>query len=147
MTKILLFLVIILFVALGLLVYRRGQPASTRAGGTAPSGSDTINNIKPITNNQAEIEVEVLPTNISASSTDFQVRFTTHTVDLGFDLSKQAVLEAGGAKFSPLSWDGGSGGHHLLGTLKFPPIAGNVKSFKLIITNIGTPERDFEWKL
>lgn len=139
MTKLLIASVIFLLAAIGLLLFKRGQEGN--------QASDTINNIKPLVNDESGIEVEVTPVNLSPAGTDFTVRLTTHSGSLDFDLTKQAVLKAGPGNLLPISWDGGSGGHHLYGTLKFPPVAKDTKSIKLVVSGIGAPERIFEWNI
>lgn len=143
MTKILLVIAFALLVLVGFLSVRNSRQNSS----SGPSGGTIVSKYQPILSSQANIDVEVTPLNISSSGAEFKVQLTTHSGSLDYDLAKQSTLEVGSLKLSALSWDGGSGGHHLLGTLKFPSIPANTKTLRLIISGAGVPERNFEWNI
>ncbi len=48
-----------------------------------------------------------------------------------------------------VSWDGPApGGHHASGTLSFPGLGAETRSFRLVLKDLyGVPERIFEWQL
>lgn len=98
---------------------------------------------------EGDVAVEAAPIMVSSAGVDMTVRLTTHSVDLDFDLLEKAQLrDDNNHALSPISWDGGRGGHHLFGTLKFPSFNEKTSAMKLIIKNVaGVQERIFEWKL
>lgn len=84
----------------------------------------------------------------------FKVAMDTHEVDLdGFDLMKLAVLRTDtGVEVAPTGWDAQKGGHHREGKLSFPasvdgrPILGEtVRGMIIIVRDVASPERSFEW--
>lgn len=101
----------------------------------------------------------VTPLNLGmpGKTLDFKVAMDTHSVELAYDLTKTAILRINrGREYAPLSWDGGSGGHHLSGKLSFPAtdasgqpvLALDVKVLELILKGIGgVPSRVFRWDL
>lgn len=99
--------------------------------------------------NQGEVIVEVTPISLNKNEqATFQVLLDTHTVELGYDLLKVSILiDDLGNKLKPISWSGGSGGHHLKGELIFPAISSKAKSVELTISNISGFDRRFKWKL
>jgi len=106
--------------------------------------------LQTLTNDEGGVTVEVTPINLEPGKpAQFEINFTTHQGDLNFDLLKQAVLTDGKNKqYSPATWDGGNGGHHLTGTLIFSALPAETKNIKLIIKDVyGVPERIFEWSL
>lgn len=99
------------------------------------------------TDSQNGIEISVTPKQIAAGKpAEFTVSFTTHEGDLAFDLAKTSVLKIDGQDLAAERWDGGSGGHHLSGGLKFPKIEKEPKEMVLEIKDIGDANRTFTWK-
>ncbi len=102
------------------------------------------------TNEGGAVTFVVTPRDLDASSgtLDFDVSMNTHSVDLGFDLAKMAVLKTDtGAQIAPSAYQGGSG-HHVRGMLSFPaaPAAG-ARTLTVVITNVaGVAERTFTWE-
>ena len=85
----------------------------------------------------------------------FTVVMDTHSIDLdGFDLQKLALLRTdSGVEVAPVAWDAGPGGHHREGKLRFPatvdgrPLLGeSVRGIAVIVRDVASPERSFEWK-
>lgn len=101
------------------------------------------------TDEQAEVSVEVTPVSLqSGQEIKFSIAMDTHTVELNFDLLKVSKLITNtGKTLTPLSWSGGSGGHHLRGELIFPAVDKNTESVELILSDISNTERRFKWKL
>jgi len=101
----------------------------------------------------------VTPLNLGmpGKTLDFKIVMDTHSVELAYDLTKSAILRDNlGREYAPLSWDGGSGGHHLSGNLSLsainasgqPVLAPEVKVLELILKGIGgVPSRVFRWEL
>lgn len=100
-------------------------------------------------NEQNEVTVEVTPISLKTEANlEFKVVLDTHSVELNYDLMKIAKLtDDKGRNLKPLSWIGGSGGHHLSGELVFPAISKDVKFLELTIANIAGPDRSFRWDL
>lgn len=106
--------------------------------------------LEPQINDEAGVSIEAAPIEFSAAGpVKFNIIFTTHQGDLGFDLLKQAALfDNQGREYAPQSWDGGSGGHHLQGALIFPALPAATTKMRLVIKNIyGVAKRAFEWRL
>jgi hypothetical protein len=84
-----------------------------------------------------------------AKTWDFEVTLETHTQDLGDDLSRSALLVAGGKQYSPLGWEGAApGGHHRKGLLRFKVIVPQPDSIELQIRLAGdAAPRSFKWIL
>lgn len=102
-------------------------------------------------NDAGGIRVVVVPKTIPAGSTwEFKVTMDTHTKPLDVDLTKTAVLvDDGGRKYTPLSWQGDKpGGHHREGVLRFAAPPAPVKSFELQIQGLGGEnKRVFQWTM
>lgn len=80
----------------------------------------------------------------------FSIVLDTHAGSLDADLAKAATLiDDRGTVHAATAWDGPPpGGHHASGTLSFPALGGETKSFRLVLKGIyDVPERIFEWKL
>jgi hypothetical protein len=85
----------------------------------------------------------------------FTVAMDTHSVDLdGFDLITRALLRTdSGVEVAPVAWEAEPGGHHRQGKLSFPatvdgrPLLGeSVRGITVIVRDVASPERSFEWK-
>ena len=90
------------------------------------------------------VSVEVTPT----SAGSFEVVLNTHSVDLDFDLTKAMSLSDDlGNVYSPISWSGGKGGHHLTGSVVFGDILKKARKVTLTISEIESPTLSFSWDL
>ncbi len=109
------------------------------------------------TDEQGPITVKVTPLNITeraAALLEFKVVLDTHSVELSMDLSKLAALRTDtGKEVQATNWPVGSG-HHYEAILVFPgvaadraPLLENARTLTLILTDVGVPERRFEWTL
>lgn len=98
---------------------------------------------------RGQVTVEVIPISLeSGKEVRFKVVLDTHSVELSYDLLKASNLSDDRSNnFKPISWNGGSGGHHLNGELVFPSLAAKAKSAQLIIANISGFDRRFIWNL
>lgn len=101
------------------------------------------------TDEKGEVVVEAVPTKLSSKeNSEFTVKFTTHSVDLNYDLKNIASLtDDKGNEYKALSWTGGKGGHHLSGTLIFPRLLKKASSVTLKISGIDNTDRVFSWDL
>jgi len=80
----------------------------------------------------------------------FSITLNTHAGSLDADLAKAAsLIDDRGTVYAATAWDGPApGGHHASGTLSFPALDLETKSFRLVLKNIyDVPERVFEWEL
>jgi hypothetical protein len=109
-----------------------------------------------VTDEQGAIIVEITPinSNTARNSLNFNVRLTTHSIDLSMDLAALAVLSTeDGRSVQAITWDAPRGGHHVDGTLTFPsllsekPLLDGAKELTLTIKNLDAPERVFRWDL
>ena len=79
---------------------------------------------------------------------DKEIKFDTHSVELNYDVAKIAQLtDDTGNIYTPVSWTGGKGGHHVEGILAFPTIANSAKKVTLTIPHIDNKDRIFNWDL
>lgn len=149
-------IILILLIIAGFLIYgylkSRPNPANGQNTQTQqpPANQNQSANLETKTNTAGGLVVDVTPIDLKPDNQiKLEIKFTTHQGDLNFDLLKQALLvDDKNQPYVPLSWDGGSGGHHLEGALIFPAVASDAKRIKLIIKNIyDIPEREFEWEL
>lgn len=101
------------------------------------------------TNEQNDVSVEVTPISLETNSlVKFKVVLDTHILELDYDLMKISKLtDDKGQIYNPISWSGGSGGHHLSGELIFPAVPDKAKSLELTISNIEGVDRMFRWDL
>jgi hypothetical protein len=93
------------------------------------------------------VEVTVVPVLLDGAVAEFDVAFSTHSVELDLDPSGGAVLTVGSATWQPVRWDGDpAGGHHRSGRLTFAaqgPARGAV-----LLSIGGLPEPvTFTWDL
>ena len=85
-----------------------------------------------------------------APTWEFAVVLDTHSQDLADDLTKSAAIVApGGARYSPVAWDGAPpGGHHREGVLRFQPVTPAPPAVELQIQRPGeSAPRVFRWDL
>jgi hypothetical protein len=98
---------------------------------------------------QAGLSIEITPFDFSFDKpARFKILLNTHQGDLDFDLTRQSILiDDQGREYKPIEWQGGTGGHHLSGTLIFPFVK-KTSNFKLIISDVyDVPAREFLWDL
>lgn len=100
------------------------------------------------TDNQNNVEVEVAPS-FGENAAEFEIEFTTHSVDLGFKVEEIAtLLDSQGNKYSPLKWVGSApGGHHRSGKLLFGPVPKDATFVALKLSGVAGVDREFEWRL
>jgi hypothetical protein len=150
-------LVIILWLASGV-----GSNSSQNlvAGGTAafsPVGTATSNQAANLTRTSegGQVTLKITWQGFEAGPV-FTVAMDTHSVNLdSYDLSRMAVLKTpSGQEIKAVSWEAPTGGHHRMGTLRFPATTtGNQPvltpgsgSFQMVIRGVGElPERTLTW--
>jgi hypothetical protein len=131
-----------------------GQPAAVES--ETVSGPSAWPNGQTLVDDQGQVTVEVTPLNLGQPdpTLDFEVALDTHSVALDMDLTLLATLSTGdGRSIAATAWDGGSGGHHLVGVLSFPA-AGDDGSrldqggeLTLTLREVNAAERLFTWTL
>ncbi len=100
-------------------------------------------------NQEAEVTVKVTPLKLfSKENPEFDIILDTHSVNLDKLLKDISVLEDDkGNIYNPISWSGGTGGHHIEGKLVFQSLSEGAKSVRLTIKGIGGVDRIFRWSL
>jgi hypothetical protein len=97
------------------------------------------------------VTVAVKPTDLAVGApVAFDIAMNTHSVDLGDDMTKIALLrDDSGKEYQPTAWDGpAGGGHHREGTLTFPALTAKPRYVELVIKGLAkVPERVFKWEL
>ena len=96
------------------------------------------------------VSVEIVPLNLYdavAETVEFEIIFTTHSVDLNYDFAALATLRSdAGVEVAALKWDGPMGGHHVYGVLSFPALQARGQTITLTLRDIAAaPERSFVW--
>ncbi len=119
---------------------------------TSSSGTDDLVR----TDDQGMVSFSVTPLNLRSpgNTLDFEVSMNTHSVNLNMDVASLSTLTTDNSNEAQgTSWDGGSGGHHVSGTLVFPAnvngksILDGATSLTLTIKDIDAPARIFTWSL
>ena len=123
-----------------------GTAATPVAGAVAAPARAAV---ETIVNDENSLSVAVTPVALGGAEPPlFKVAFDTHQGGLDFAMTDVARLEDDrGNVYRPTRWDGPPpGGHHLSGTLAFPPISADAAAVTLIIADVyGVPERVFRW--
>ena len=136
-------LVLILITLTGLWVWAIAGPKQT------PQEKVQQKSFTAQSSDRGEVSIEVTPVVLEPGrEVKFNVVFNTHSVELNYDLLRASSLNYDkDNKSIPISWSGGSGGHHLNGELVFPNISGKAKSIELTIVNISGFDRRFRWNI
>lgn len=68
------------------------------------------------------VTVKIDPVRLDATGAEFKVSFDTHSVNLDFDVARNAALTVAGTPWPGATWSGdGPSGHHRTGTIRFGP--------------------------
>lgn len=91
-------------------------------------------------------EAGVTITVVNIGNGSFDVKLDTHSGSLDYEMTTISYIrDSKGNIIKPDSWDGGIGGHHLEGILKFQKFDESA-GFELIIQNVaGVKERILKW--
>ncbi len=140
-TKIVLLIIVIILILAGFFYFTlfKKQPSAENSTGLAPQVKD-----------EGGVSIEVAPIDFSFSTpVKLKVDFTTHQGNLDFDITKISyLLDDKNNKYIPVSWEGGSGGHHLSGALSFSEPIKDTKTIKFVIENVYNVEkREFLWEI
>ncbi len=144
--KLVLFLVLVLMLGIVIILV-----VGLRSFGLTPSlnKSNTNTVSKAQTKEKGSVVVEATVLSLSAKdNASFTVSLTTHSGDLDYDLLAISKLtDNKGNVYSPISWTGEKGGHHISGTLTFSKLLQEALSVTLTISKIDNQDRVFEWKV
>ncbi|NJD77724.1 MAG: hypothetical protein FIB08_11625 [Candidatus Methanoperedens sp.] len=93
-------------------------------------------------------EAGVTITAVYLGNNAFDIKMDTHSGSLDYDMTKISYIrDSTGNAIKPESWDGGIGGHHFEGTLKFPKFDDRA-GFELVIQDVaGVKERVLKWQV
>ncbi len=91
-------------------------------------------------------EAGVTITAVYLGDNAFDVKLDTHSGSLDYEMAKISYIrDSKGNIIKPESWDGGIGGHHFEGSLKFPKFDDSA-GFELVIQKVaGVEERVLKW--
>jgi len=91
-------------------------------------------------------EAGVTITAINVGNNTFDIKLDTHSGSLDYDIARISYIrDSKGNIIKPESWDGGIGGHHFEGILKFPKFDESA-GFELVIQDVaGVKERVLKW--
>lgn len=107
-----------------------------------------INSQKPagISEPRQNTEGGVTVTAVYKGNSSFSILLDTHSGSLDYRLDKIAyVRDNKGNVYEPVSWDGGTGGHHISGNLSFPKFD-DGPGFVLAVKDVaGVKERVLQW--
>ncbi|CAG0984594.1 hypothetical protein METP3_02280 [Methanosarcinales archaeon] len=103
------------------------------------SGSDSS---EKKVNSEAGITI----TAIYSGNNAFDIKLDTHSGSLDYEMAKLSYIrDSKGNIIKPESWEGGIGGHHFEGILKFPEFDDSA-GFELVIQDVaGVKERVLKW--
>ena len=110
-----------------------------------PTSSDKTS-AKDSTETRENSEAGVTITAVYLGNNAFDVKLDTHSGSLDYEMAKISYIrDSKGNIVKPESWDGGIGGHHFEGTLKFPKFDDSA-GFELVIQDVaGVKERILKW--
>lgn len=129
---------------------KNNSGAAPVAAPSAPEQSETGAQFETKSNEGGGLSVDAAPVSLSMGyPTQIKLTFNTHQGDLNFNLLMQAALfDDSGRVYRPARWLGEAGGHHLEGSLVFPPLNPGVKKIMLKLFDIyDVKERAFEWNI
>lgn len=103
--------VVIVVAVLGLVAAACGSDNAT----TSPSPPLATRTVEA-----GAVTVTIDPVRVDAAGAEFKVSFDTHSVELDFDVARDATLTVAGAPWPGATWSGdGPDGHHRAGTIRF----------------------------
>ena len=134
-------LILIIAAVSGCLSGKESQTEKTAT--VAPTSSDKTSD-SPDTKENSEAGVTI--TSVYLGNNEFDIKLDTHSGSLDYELAKISYIhDSKGIIIRPESWDGGIGGHHFEGILKFPKFDDSA-GFELVIQDVaGVKERGLKW--
>lgn len=121
------------------------EPQTENPAAEVPASSDktsTVDSSETKVNSEAGVTI----TAVNLGNNAFDIKLDTHSGSLDYDMAKLSYIrDSKGNIIKPESWDGGIGGHHFEGTLKFPEFD-DIAGFELVIQDVaGVKERVLKW--
>ncbi len=146
---IMILLVVLVVVLLALILLDKKPNKETVSGRERVEPTQVLTKYKTQENSEGSVTVEVTPLVISAKeNVIFSVSIDTHSIGLDDNLRDISILfDDMGNKYRAISWDGGTGGHHLEGKLIFPNVSSGTKEIRLIISGLAGIKKEFKWAL
>ena len=106
--------------------------------GAQSSSVSSAPGLAPRTVTAGSVEVTITPVRVDNSGAAFQIKFDTHSGDLGLDVPAASRLVVDGNEWGGASWVGDPpGGHHRQGELRFK--AGGTAQGEVRLTLSGLP--------
>jgi len=115
--------------------------------------SGCLSSKEPQTENPADTsqkrvnsEAGVTITAVNLGNNTFDIKLDTHSGSLDYEMARISYIrDSKGILIKPESWNGGIGGHHFEGTLKFPKFDDST-GFELVFQDVsGVKERVLKW--
>ena len=133
--KKIIFLTLLLLVSVGLalFIFRKGNQKE----------------FEPQLKTFGRVEVTVTPKQISHSKlVVFDLSFSNHAIDLSYDFREIIKLTDNlGNSYKAVSWDGGSGGHHVNGEISFGVLKKGVKNVALKLEGVDGVTETFKFNI
>jgi len=119
------------------------EPKTEKSATVAPTSSDKTS-ASPDTRENSEAGVTIVA--VYTGNNGFDIKLDTHSGSLDYDLEQISYIrDSKGNNIKPESWDGGIGGHHIEGIMKFPKFDDSA-GFELVIQDVaGVKERVLKW--
>ena len=106
----------------------------------------TASTVQDSSEKKVNSEAGVTITAVNLGDNAFDIKLDTHSGSLDYEMARISYIrDSKGNIIKPESWDGGIGGHHFEGTMKFPEFDDRA-GFELVIQDVaGVKERVFKW--
>jgi len=133
-------LILIMAAVSGCLSGKGPQTENPAAG--VPTSTEKTSTAETKVNSEAGVTITAMDLGNNA----FDIKLDTHSGSLDYEMAKLSYIrDSKGNMIKPESWDGGIGGHHFEGILKFPEFD-DSSGFELVIQDVaGVKERVLKW--
>ncbi len=135
-------------IIIALLILITAAVSGCLSGKEPAAGVPTSDKTSTADSSEAKVSSEagVTITAVDLGNNAFDIKLDTHSGSLDYDMAKLSYIrDSKGNMIKPESWDGGIGGHHIEGTLKFPEFDDSA-GFELVIQDVaGVKERVLKW--
>ena len=121
------------------------EPETEKPAIVVPTSSDKTS-ATGSSETRVNSEAGVTITAVYLGNNGFDIKLDTHSGSLDYEMAKISYIrDSKGNIIKPESWDGGIGGHHFEGTLKFSRFNDRT-GFELVIQDVaGVKERVLKW--
>lgn len=136
-------LILITAAVSGCLSGKEPQPEDNAVGfPTSADKTNTVDSSEERVNSEAGVTI----TAVNLGNNEFDVKLDTHSGSLDYEMASISYIrDSKGNIIKPELWDGGIGGHHFDGILKFPEFDDSA-GFELVIQDVaGVKERVLKW--